>query len=142
MILYSLEKSKRDENQNNLYDLIYPLLSHKNKPSNINEYIVGPNREMRLDLICNDIYGSIIYVDELMYLNGIIDPYSVKVGDKIKWAPIDELKRFRQNYDNSSQLKTDLSNNRNYTYTSPNDNYIPVMVDKEKNEIIITNKLK
>lgn len=142
MIIYSLENAVRDDNQNNLYDLIYPLLSYKNKPYTINEYVVKSNREMRIDLISNDIYGSTVYIDELMYLNGIIDPYSIKSGDKIKWTPIDELKRFRQYYDNSTQLKTDLSNNRNYSYTSPSDNYIPVMVDKDKNEIIITNKLK
>lgn len=145
MRIYSLENTKKDKKQNNLYDLIYPLLSYNNNPDDINEYIVKDDKEMRLDLICYEIYGTIIYMDELMHLNGIIDPYSVKSGDIIKWAPIDQLKRYRESYKDDETLRKNLKqvddNNRKLTTSSP-DNYVPVMIDKDNREIIITNKLK
>lgn len=145
MKYYTLDNTKRDIKQNNLYDLIYPLLTYKRKPKTINTYVVKKNREMRLDLICYDIYGSSIYIDELMHMNGIIDPYSVKDGDIIKWAPLDELLGYRETYNNLDNVRNELNNDnksKNLTVLSSSNDFVPVLVDKEKREIKITNKLK
>lgn len=144
MKVYSLDKTKRDKNQDNLYDLIYPLLDKENKINDIREYVVGVEKEMRLDLICYDIYGSLSYMDELMHLNGILDPYAVKPGDIIKWTPLDKIKSYRKDYDDSTKIKEELEldkDNKKPTTSAPDD-YVPVMIDKERSEIIITNKLR
>jgi hypothetical protein len=149
MKLYSLENTKRSEKQNNLYDLSYPMLSDKDVLfRNINSYKVNIDREMRIDLICSDIYGTTRYIDELMYINGIIDPYSIKEGDIIFWVSVNDLGTIRNSYkEDDEKEKLDLVKNKNnikeeLTISSPSENFVPVLLDRENGKIIITNKLK
>lgn len=54
-------------------------------------YIVPREFEMRLDRISNYLFGSPNYVEELMVLNDIISPYSVKEGQYIYYCDINSL---------------------------------------------------
>jgi len=75
-------KIKRDPDQNNLFNLFQKnLMVVAGIPLNV--YVVPREFEMRLDRISNFIYGSPNYVEELMALNDIINPYSVKEGQYI-----------------------------------------------------------
>ena len=40
---------------------------------------------MRFDLVCKSIYGSNIYEEEMLVFNNILNPYSVKEGQVIKY---------------------------------------------------------
>lgn len=46
-------------------------------------YQVSRKDEMRIDLICNEIYGSFKYMHELLKINEIKNPFSIKSGDPI-----------------------------------------------------------
>jgi hypothetical protein len=46
-------------------------------------YNVTRKDEMRIDLICNSIYGSFKYIHELLKINEIKNPFSIKNGDPI-----------------------------------------------------------
>jgi len=145
MKLYSLENIERTINNDNLYDIYYPML--KDNPNiRLKEYIVREEREMRLDLICMDLYGSTNYIDELMYINGIIDPYSVKKDDIIYYADTNSLTLTRKNYEgNKKQLEIESNQKNEYgknLTTSTPDDFRSVIVDTEKKEISITNKLR
>ena len=84
------KKIKRDSEQNNLFDLFQKnVINTKNIPLIL--YIVSRELEMRLDRISEYIYGSSDYVEELMILNDIINPYSVKEGQYIYFCDISML---------------------------------------------------
>jgi hypothetical protein len=83
-------KILRDDNQDGLFDLFQKnIVNSQNIPVSI--YIVPREYEMRLDRISNHIYGSPSYVEELMVLNDIINPYSVKEGQYIYFCQMDYL---------------------------------------------------
>jgi hypothetical protein len=57
-------------------------------------YVVPREHAMRLDLISNHLYGSTDYVEELMKLNHILNPFSVKEGDYINYVSLDKMYSF------------------------------------------------
>jgi hypothetical protein len=88
---------------------------------------------MRLDKISNHIYGTPDYVEELMVLNDIINPYSVKEGQFIYFCSVDDLSKLqttdemltsketqRQNIINSSQPNRDKNKIVGDTNLPPN----------------------
>ena len=81
---------KRDSEQNNLFDIF-----QKNIVNNLSIgkriYIVPREYEMRLDRISEHLYGSSDYVEELMILNDLISPYSVKEGQYIYFCQYEDL---------------------------------------------------
>jgi len=81
---------KRDSDQNNLFDIF-----QKNIVNNLSIgkriYIVPREYEMRLDRISEHLYGSSDYVEELMILNDLISPYSVKEGQYIYFCQYEDL---------------------------------------------------
>jgi len=90
-------KINRDVNQHHLFDLFQKnIVNDINIPLNI--YIIPREFEMRLDRISNHIYGSPYYVEELMVLNDIINPYSVKEGQYIYFCQIDYLQNLLSNH--------------------------------------------
>jgi hypothetical protein len=119
-------KIKRDSNQNDLFDLFQKnIINIDNILLQI--YIVPQEFEMRLDRISNFIYGSPNYVEELMVLNDIINPYSVKEGQYIYFCQVDNLPKLyttdnlqnltsttaRNNLINSSKSNTKISTDLN-----------------------------
>jgi len=131
MKIYSLENTKRNVQNNNLYDLFKPLL--KTYINNVKEYKVNEDREMRIDLISIDIYGNDNYVDELLHLNGIIDPYSIKKDDVIYYT--DRIDLMKLSYYDDQINKKD--SNKNITPTYVPDGTNPVIVDQNTKQIKI-----
>jgi len=58
-------------------------------------YIVERSQEMRIDLVCNAIYGNTDNIGFLLYYNNIDNPLNIKTGDKIKWISADLISIFR-----------------------------------------------
>lgn len=148
MKLYSLENTKRDENQDNLYDLFYPMINDVNNDLEMSTYTVPVSREMRIDLICIDIFRTDKYIDELMFINNIIDPYSIKLGDKILYPTnknrIESLQRTYKEDEDDVKEKANLKRtnpNSELTVSKPS-NLKQVIVDDYNKEIRLTNKVK
>jgi hypothetical protein len=146
--LYSLENTKRDENQDNLYDLFYPMINDVNNDLEMSTYTVPVSREMRIDLICIDIFRTDKYIDELMFINNIIDPYSIKLGDKILYPTnknrIESLQRTYKEDEDDVKEKANLKRtnpNSELTVSKPS-NLKQVIVDDYNKEIRLTNKVK
>ena len=55
------------------------------------KYIVPKEYEMRLDLISKRIYGSPDYIEELMLINNIINPYSIRENQDIYYCSKDKI---------------------------------------------------
>lgn len=77
--LYSIENNIRKTEQNNLLDLINPILL-TDDTLYYYPYVVSEVEEMRPDIICNNIYGHTRYIDEFLTLNNILNPWSIKYG--------------------------------------------------------------
>ena len=123
-------KIKRDPNQDNLFNLFQKNIINTNNVQ-LQIYIVPREFEMRLDRISNFIYGAPNYVEELMVLNDIISPYSVKEGQYIYFCQVDNFQKLysiddlqnlkenaRQNLINSS--KSNKPNQDNYNTSDQN----------------------
>lgn len=127
---------QRDPAQDNLFDLFQKnIVSTTNISLEI--YIVPREFEMRLDRISDFIYGSSNYMEELMVLNDIISPYSVKEGQYIYFCQVDSLQKLytiddlqsskeiaRQNLINSSKSNRDKQTS-NLSVTADKDQNLP-----------------
>jgi len=61
------------------------------------QYTVPVEFDARLDLVCRHIYGGMQFMEELMTQNGIINPFSIKTGDKLYYSyTSNELKALYQ----------------------------------------------
>lgn len=83
-------KIKRDNNQDGLFNLFQKNMVYSDN-IRLKIYLVPREYEMRLDLISNHIYGSPDYIEELMVINNIINPYSIKEGQEILFCSQGDL---------------------------------------------------
>lgn len=95
---------KRDPNQDNLFDLFQKNVVNNSKNMILEIYIVPREFEMRLDRVSDYIYGSSSYMEELMVLNDIINPYSIKEGQYIYFCQVNDLQKL-YTIDNLQNLK-------------------------------------
>jgi len=150
-------KIKRDPNQDNLFDLFQKNVVNNSKNMTLQIYIVPREFEMRLDRISDYIYGSSSYIEELMVLNDIISPYSVKEGQYIYFCQVDNLQKLytiddlqnlknvaRQNLIKSNQNQNNLNfgtSDQNLPPTVKPSNLQQVKVTKD-NKIQIINSFQ
>lgn len=84
-----LERKKELDNLKSLSEV--SVINIKIPNSELGIYVVPREFEMRLDLISNYLYGNTKYVEELMKLNSIINPFSIKQGDIINYVNVDRI---------------------------------------------------
>jgi len=92
MILKSFKNLKRDEKQDKLYNIFQTTVVNNNNIE-LFEYVVKREDEMRIDKVSTNIYNSNQYTEELMVLNNIIDPWSIKEGDIIYFCTLDDIQK-------------------------------------------------
>jgi hypothetical protein len=145
-------KIKRDTNQDGLFNLFQKNIVNTNNIK-LEPYFVPREFEMRLDRVSKFLYGTSNYVEELMVLNDIINPYSIKEGQLIYFCSInsivnlykkDELigdeEASKKRLVNSSQAKTKQKfiNDQNLAPTIKPSNLKQVKVKDNRVEIINT----
>jgi len=102
---------------------------------------VPREREGRLDLISIDTYGTSDYVEELMIINNIQNPYSIKEGDMINIASMTSLNQLHKIITtDDSDLKQSLVNSSKNSSLDVNRNKLQPSVkpDGEKQIIVDT----
>ena len=80
----------------NFFDATFQYLTN----ITLYSYTVEKYREMRIDLICNDIYQDTRYCDFILNLNGIDNPLNIMVDDNILYVNQEQIRYF--NYDEST----------------------------------------
>lgn len=111
---------KRDPNQGNLFNLFQKNIVINNKQNiTLYLYVVQREYEMRLDKISNFLYGTPDYVEELMVINDIINPYSVKEGQYLYYCSLDNL-QFFYTTDDTFEDTTSKNNLINSSKTNKN----------------------
>lgn len=94
MEIKSLNNLKKDSS--GMYDLYAEVINGKNIIS-IFKFPLTDKHDMRIDLVCNDIYGNTDSVDLLCVLNGIIQPLTIQSGDVLFFVDKDDLTNIRSN---------------------------------------------
>ena len=69
MKVYDIDQLKRLESNINLYDLTKLTFKTVFKEIIYNEYKVQKGEEMRIDLVCQSIYGNIENIDIILNVN-------------------------------------------------------------------------
>lgn len=137
-------KMKRDPIQGDLYNLFQKNIAlYPNIPLGV--YIVTREHEMRLDRISNHIYGSPDYIEELMVLNDILNPYSVKEGQYIFYCTFDNLTLLYTKDDMSDEkeklrqkfIKSSQPNRERQKITNGDMNLPPTIKPSNLNQITV-----
>lgn len=87
MRIKSLEKVRK---VNNLYDLYTTVISN-DVEYGIYKFFCTDRHNMRIDLICLDIYENTDEIDIICKINGIINPLTVQSGDVILFIDPDNI---------------------------------------------------
>lgn len=141
----------RDTEQNLLYDLFKTTTKYIDFQE-LYPYTIPQEEDMRLDRVCKSIYGSTSYVEELMLLNSITDPFSVKRDDVIYYPLLEDLEAMHIKTDDRVE-RDKLVNELKSTQTDPlrkNKDILPptikpegmkqLTVDEKAKKITIINK--
>lgn len=153
MNIYSFIKLTIESN--GFYDLFKKTLVNKFVSSNVKSFIVTDEYEGRIDLVCRYLHGSSDYVEELMTLNGIINPHSIKTGDELfYYTDTDNYGLLRQSdpEDTTNKDSILLMNKQKNTKKDKNrigspptikpDNLKQLDINYNKKKITIINKFK
>lgn len=71
----------------------------------LNTYIVDSSFEMRIDLVCNEIYNNTEYCDFLLNLNNIDNPLNIMGNDRILYVSEDIIGLFRTDESTARELR-------------------------------------
>ena len=124
MILYDIKRLVRDVRQDNLYNLFEPTFKSR-EGFEMQKYLVSKSDEMRMDVICNEIYGSTDEVDVLLSINEIDNPLNVKEGDVIMFVTYETLQEYRvETIDNKEATNKLLNANKSTRKDSNRQNYV------------------
>lgn len=148
---YTLDNTKKDSN--GLYDIFQKTVV-ENKQLGISTTTVEDGEEMRMDKICERLYGNTNLEEEIMVLNNILNQWTINVGDEIKYLVDDFGKMYEVDKTVSVDVtRTSLINPNKKTKKDPNriDNLTPTVkpknlksldVNTENNKIKIINKFE
>jgi hypothetical protein len=95
MKIVDIDKLKRNEENENLFNLTTITFQATFQGVNYNLYRVKKGEEMRIDLVCNSIYGNINHIDIILSVNNISNPLNIKEGTTIIYPNIDQIEKLR-----------------------------------------------
>jgi len=121
MIITDLKNLDR-KNNSELYDLREISFRFRSDVfnQNVQEYVVGEFEEMRMDLLCDNLYNDVDKVDVLCNLNDIFNPLSIKSGNIIKFVDESNIPAFRPDRENNRVMREVISNERKKGITDVN----------------------
>ena len=90
ILSFDYNKIRIDPKQGNIFNLFEKNIV-LNRNIKLYPYIVTREYEMRMDKISRHLYGSDDYVEELMTINDIISPYSIKEGQVLYYCSTENL---------------------------------------------------
>ncbi len=118
--LYTNEIAQRDTKQSNLVNIIEPVVIWHDS-LNYYPYVVSKEDAMRIDLICFNIYNNFNYIDELLSMNNILNPWSIVEGQIIRFLDEDSLATLQlQAKADDQQVVQSLVNPNKDTQKDPN----------------------
>lgn len=141
---------ERSKNEEGLYDIFLDTVIDKDLIKY--QTIVKEKEEARMDLLCKRIYGTSMYIEELMLMNNIINPFSIVVGQLIEFVGQDDISYYRDPEETNEKSENIANPKNKNTRKDPNrEKGVPptikpigfkqILVDKKNKSIRINNKL-
>jgi hypothetical protein len=135
MNVYDIDNLKK--NTDGSYDLTQLTFQYRNDVE-IYQYEVQKGEEMRMDLVCESIYGSIEYIDIIMHINNIDNPLNIKEGTILLYPDSNKISLFRIIEEKKSDVQNQIVNTNKTTRKDSNrETYIkqgyslpPVVLEK------------
>jgi hypothetical protein len=122
MNIYDIDNIEKDES--GIYDLTQLTFEYLG-PDNLSTYTVQRGEEMRIDLVCQNLYNNTDYVDIILNINNIDNPLNIRVGDKLFYPNASDIQQFRFSEKKSDENINKLSNPNKATRKDSNrKNYI------------------
>lgn len=109
MKVEDIDKLFRDKNQDDLYNM-FVVTFKLDLASSFAEYTVPDENEMRIDLVCRDIYNRIDDFDILLNINDIDNPLNIKSGSYLMFPPVSAFPNFRVNTQEPIETRATLLN--------------------------------
>ena len=143
---YTFEQIRRDTDTG-YFDLMQKTVVQGRILSTV-PYTVQPEQQCRMDRLSFDGYNSIGFIEEIMTVNGILNPFTIKTGDIVNMFQMEDLSQLQWTEPEKNPNVTSLSNPNKNTQKdtnrlSPTDNpgIKPVVLDTKAKKIKIMNKL-
>lgn len=138
MKIYSFTEDCKLKRETNVRGAPFDLFRSTVTDKDINNmklylYIVPPENVGRLDKISVALYGSNEYVDELMKINNIINPYSINEKDEILYPEFNDLVVTHLPIENETDAITKINNPKNTRKDSNRKSAVVPVVVKDKN---------
>jgi len=117
---FANEDRLKKEEDSNLYNLNTRTVLYNKRISNPFKHIVSEDENMRMDIISIRLFGSVKFVEELMVLNNIRNPFSIKEGDIINYLNLEDMNYLHGfDPDNTKNYEKLINKNKN-TKIDPN----------------------
>ena len=146
MKVYDIDQLKRLASNINLYDLT--KLTSKTVFQEIiyNEYKVQKGEEMRIDLVCQSIYGNVENIDIILNTNNISNPLNIKEGTVIIYPSASNISSLRVTDNKTANVQANLSSNNKSTakdsnrekYVEQNYSLPPTVLDRPTEQVVIS----
>lgn len=119
MEFYDLDNLKQDVAQNNLYNFFDATFEYLTNVT-LYSYPVQAYQEMRIDLVCNDIYNDTQYCDFILDLNNIDNPLNIMLNDVILYVDQSQINFFQLNESTAKTLRNTYLNANKVSSQDPN----------------------
>lgn len=93
MKAHDLDSLVRDDRQQGLYDMF--VTTFFNIRGGLEQHVVTPDEEMRIDLICYRIYQNTDQMDLILNINGILNPLNIMAGDVLLYPTVTNLDEYK-----------------------------------------------
>lgn len=117
MNIYDIDRLKK--NTNGIYDLTQLTFQYRNDVE-LYQYEVQRGEEMRMDLVCESIYGGIDYIDIIMRINNIDNPLNIKEGTIIRYPDSSKISLYRIIEEKKSEVQSKIVNTNKTTRRDSN----------------------
>lgn len=151
-MIYSLDDTngfKRRPETDNLYDIFGSTVIY-DLEQEFYVYVIPEEFDMRIDLISEYIYGNTNFIEELMVINNIYNPWSVKAGDDFLYFDIENINMLHSGKDKDDTAFDKLTQFQDkkpdgepsLSPTMKPKGFSQVTNDKKEGKLRITNKLE
>jgi hypothetical protein len=116
MEIYDIDKLIKLED---FYDVSKLTFNYRIDDVQYLEYKVQKGEEMRIDLVCESIYGSTNYIDIILNVNKISNPLNIKEGVSIIYPLPQFIEDLRYQEDKKTQVQEAIANPNKATKSDP-----------------------
>jgi len=119
MNIYDIDQLKKSKDID-LFDFTKLTFRTLFDQVNYANYIVRKGEEMRIDLVCQSIYGNVGNIDILLNVNNISNPLNIKEGSIIIYPDFSSIPNFRIAVEVKNSVQRRIANVEKSVTTDPN----------------------